>query len=83
MRSRFRLKLQFRWTFNEYLKKLQKNWFLNEITVQVIFPIQMDFKIPIQMDLFEYLKESLKIGSVMRSRFRLKFDFKWTFMNAS
>ena len=81
MRSRFRLKLQFRWTFNEYLKKLQKNWFLNEITVQVKFPIQMDFKIPIQMDLFEYLKESLKIGSVMRSRFRLKFHFKWTFMN--
>ena len=36
------------------LKKSQKNWFLNEITVQVKSPIQIDFLI--------------KIGSLMKSR---------------
>ena len=36
------------------LKKSQKNWFLNEITVQVKSPIQIDFLI--------------KIGSLMKSQ---------------
>ena len=60
-----------------FKKVLVVDQFYNKIVVRVKIPIQMEFKIPIQMDFFEYLKKLRKIGSVMRPRFRLKFQFKW------
>ena len=56
MKSRFRLKFQFKWTFNEHLKKLWKNCFLNEIVVRAKIPIQMDFKIPVEISFCENFK---------------------------
>ena len=54
-------------------KFLVADQFRNKIAVQI--------KIPIQMEFYDYLRKPQKIISVMRSRFRSKFQFKWTFMN--
>ena len=51
-----------------FKKYLVEDKFYNETAVQV--------KIPIQVDFYEYFKKSLKIGSLIRLQFRLKFRFK-------
>ena len=56
--------------FTRNTKQATENWFCNKIAVQAKF---------VSNRLSLILNKSLKIGSVIRSWFRLKVHLKWTF----